>query len=359
MNNHTPTIPEYSSFPMDTNTALIAIDSGTNPYENPGQHAHIRFPKIRPGEVLKLGPAPGRSCSVYKVLPNDLIGVRQWNGRSECKKFYEVLADFSLRIHEPGDKNYYRISNYPTRFQHPQGGNLAVKEEDLEILFSSQWPSWLRPILDAQLIQWRTHHVDHYFHYTPQNLRSQNDLWSCIKGAAFQAVRRFGRRLSGNQRSICFDRSPKARAVFAISSLAHETRAKALEEHPEELIRYTMGDLTDTEVRRVSTLKPEAVFRHCHQMPDWHRALALSAALRISQSRIPEFQGSINTLLMRTLTDFPEVWFSEFDGEFHSALGTWDTVLGYKPTGTDMMNMLQKLDTRYKPSFVKAMTRRV
>ena len=343
---------------METNAALIAIDTGTNPYENPGKHAHIRFPQIRPGEVLKLGPAPGRSCSVFKVLPNDLIGVTHWNGRSECQKYYEVLPDFSLRIYEPRDQNLYRISNYPTRFQHLQGGNLAVKEEDLEILFSSQWPSWLRPILDAQLDQWRTHCIGHYFHYTPRNL-SQQDLWSCIQGDPFQAVRRFKRRLYGSQRSICFNRSPKARAVFAISSLAQEARTKALEEHPEELIRYTMGDLTDTEVRKVSSIKPEAVFRHCHQMPDWHRALALSAALKTTKGRIPEFQGSINTLLIRSLTDFPELWFSEFDGEFHSALGTWDNVLGFKPTGTEMMSMLQKLDPRYKPSFVKAMTRRV
>lgn len=353
-----PPIPEYSSFRTGGNAALIAIDSGTNPYENPGKHAHIRFPQIRPSEVLKLGPAPGKTCSVFKVLSDDLIGVTQWHGRTECQKYYEVLADFSLRIHEPADKNYYRISNYPTRFQHPQGGNLAVKEEDLEFLFSTQWPSWLRPILDAQLSHWRTHHIEHYFHYTPRDL-SQNDLWGCIKGAPFQAVRRFKKRLYRNQRSICFDRSPKARAVFAISSLAQETRAKALEEYPDQLIRYTMGDLTDPEVRKVSTLKPEAVFRHCHQMPDRQRALALCAALRISQSRIPEFQGSINRLLVVSLTDFPEVWFSEFDGEFHSALGTWDSVLGFKPTGTEMMSMLQKLDPRYKPSFVKAMTRRV
>ena len=343
---------------METNAALIAIDTGTNPYGNPGKHAHIRFPQIRTGEVLKLGPAPGRSCSVFKVLPNDLMGVTQWNGRSECQKYYEVLGDFSIRAFEPEDKNLYRISNYPTRFQHPQGGNLAVKEEDLEFLFSTQWPSWLRPILDAQLDQWRTRHIEHYFHYTPRNL-SQNDLWCCIRGAPFQAVRRFRKRLYGNQRSICFDRSPKARAVFAISSLAQETRAKALEEYPNQLIRYTMGDLTDPEVRKVSLINPEAVFHHCHLMPDRQRAVALSAALKTTKGLNPEFQGSINTLLMRTLTDFPEVWFSEFDGEFHSALGTWDSVLGFKPTGTDMMNMLQKLDTRYKPSFVKAMTQRV
>lgn len=244
------TILNYVLFPTGHDSALLVIDTGRSPNSECNPHVDMHFLQQFPCASLTMRQAPGSTCSIFKVSVSDIINVTYWVSGHVRQKSYEILPNFKLRIHINKKEPYCSIFECPPRCQNPHTNSLKIEEQDLDALFSGQWPEWLCPAMETQLHHWRIHNVALFYRYTPWKM-SRADVWRCIKSAPSEALRRFSDMLTDTQRRICCQNAPRAAASFAIESLSPAARRNAIEEFPGDILRQASEKLTAAELAKI------------------------------------------------------------------------------------------------------------
>jgi len=350
-------LPNHKSWSTNNGTALLAVETGVNPnLQNP--HIHIRKPQSSFGAAVELGSTPGSTCAIFRVAPYETIQVTRWDSGTPRQESYDVLPDFTLRIHDQLEAGEETISGRIGQPRNHLSESLTVAEVDLESLFEREWPEWLQAILEAQLRHWRKHHLEHYFHYSPAEM-SVDDLWRCVRSTPSQALRRFGAKLSRTQREICFREAPRAAAAYALASLGTTARRRAIEEYPEDVLRNASLHLTAAELIALATKCPSVVFKCYRCMPGKQRARALSVALNQRRGYFPDQVALPKERLLGSLTEFPTEWLVGAGGNFENVLSVWADRLGWILTGKEMMEIQQRLPSSYQVDFTKAIAQRI
>ncbi len=332
-------LPNHKFWPSGQGSALLAIDTGFNPEENHDPHIHMRFPASPTGRV-QLGSFPGPTCVILKVAAHETFSViSRYAGRMSRQSF-EVLPGLKLQ-----------------QSQNSHSALLEIDEKDLEALFSTDWPEWLRPALEAQLRYWRIHHLEHYYRYTPWEM-SGDDLWRCIKGTPSQALRRFGHLLTESQRRLCCKKDPRAAAAFSLETLCRVTRRRALDEYPEDVLRHAAHHLTDSELVHLGATKPLPVFRFYGCLLERQKALALSSALKQGRSTFQRPALS-REFLLGSLVEFPEQWLAGAGPELEDVLMVLNTQCGLITNWTELMEIHGRLEPDRQPTFVRVIVQRI
>lgn len=311
-----------------------------------------------PCDVFELGPTPGPTCVILKVSPHQTVHVTRWRSGKTHRESYEIQPDLTLHSRAddeaPSDKTREKYEQFQNHASEP----LSVEEADLEFLFAQEWPEWLTPILTAQLRDWRQHHLEHYFHYTPWEM-SRDDVWRCVKATPAQALRRFGHVLTRSQRDICCRNAPPAAAAYALETLDSFARRRALENYPEEVLRHASLQLADSELIALAARCPQSVFKSYRCMPPRQMALALSTALTRRRGNFHERLFPMEEFLQESLAKFPGEWLAGSGGTFDAILTSWAERIGKIPDGKQMIEIHEKLPPDYRAAFKNAIARHI
>ena len=313
------------------------------------------FPKVSGKVRYPLGLTPGPTCTIQRVKPSQIIDVLRWESGRKRHESFEVAPSFELHT-QVIPKSRYREGT--GGHQHITSKPLTVEERDLEILFSSDWPEWLTQILVPQLRHWQIHNVEHYYHYSPWS-PNEDDIWRCVKGAPYQAMRRYGNRLTPLQWEICCQKSPRGAAAFRLDKLAPYLRMQYLQRYPDEVLRHSAESLSAEEIIKIAKISPDSVLRYYRCMPEKQRALAVSATLT-QTSRYFNRHGTLSrSVLLESLKEFPEEWLIGGGGDFGKILSALENVIGSINSGAETFSLHHKLGAASKEAFFRAVSERI
>lgn len=117
-----------------------------------------------------------------------------------------------------------------TRDHNPTQMTLA--DDDLLAIFADMTlPTWLREVLDSQLVYWDKHHTETYYQFTPWPVRGQ-EFERCVKAAPYWALARWKTELYPHQRNYCMRRSPAAAVAFCLEHIPPGQRPQLLASNP-------------------------------------------------------------------------------------------------------------------------------
>lgn len=305
-----------------------------------------------------LGPEPGPYCALIRAAAHDVILLTWIEAGRSHQQFYRVQEDLRV-LPLNADSDGKLDIDIPEIFSRT-GGHLPIQDEELEHLFSSEWHEWLAPALEAQLRHWRKHHVENYFHHTPFPIDNQ-ELWCCIKGAAFQAITRFRNRLDRKQVEICLAKSRKGRALFRRDRLFQPDRRLAVSDFAEDALRHASDHLTDEELTKCATLEPQAVFRFGENMSLRAYTIAILAALRTLKGSPLGFnlQTRVSTKkLLDSVIEYPQEWHDKVAGGLPEVLNAWE-LLGVTVGNKELDEIHLKMPPEWWSLFVLGLASRI
>ena len=241
-----PSLPHYEVWITDPDTALLVIDSGVSPEDQQSPHTHINFGRSSFGSSLRLGSSPGATCAIFKVVIPQTIHFSSWQRGIALHDAYEILPGLELKSVNPQNISSLKNIRSPDELRGSPSCRPVITKEDLENLFSMEWPEWLRPALTSQLCEWQIRNKALFYRYSPWPM-SRDDMWSCVKCSPYEALRRFGSALTETQRRACLVKEPRAAACYALQYLGSRTRRNAILKFPEEVLKHASEHLTDAE----------------------------------------------------------------------------------------------------------------
>ena len=109
---------------------------------------------------------------------------------------------------------------------------MTLADDDLVAIFADMTlPTWLREVLDSQLVYWDKHHAETYYQFTPWPVRGQ-EFERCVKAAPYWALARWKTELYPHQRNYCMRRSPAAAVAFCLEHIPPGQRPQLLASNP-------------------------------------------------------------------------------------------------------------------------------
>lgn len=346
--------PEHRFLSTGNDTALLVLNTGLNPSDPQDPHYHIRFPQDFGDGPVSLGLTPGHTCTIQRVRVFEIIRVVRWDSGCACHESYEVLPGFELHRKVAPEPSYLKDSTGVR----PCKTTLKIEGIDLEILFFSKWPEWLTQILNSQLRHWRIHNVEHFFRFTPWPL-SEDDIWHCVKGAPYQAMKRYGKRLSQNQWKICCHKSPRGAAAFALDRISPYLRMQSLQKYPDEVLRNASAHLTNEEIIKIAKVATDSVLR-CHGcMPGKQKAVALSTIICQAPRHILRNGTLSRQTLLESLKEFPAEWHIGAGGDFGKVFTALEVYPGSIHWDTEIFGIHRQLDPILKAAFMRAVSERI
>jgi len=344
--------PNHISWPTSSRTAFVAFEAGHSHNQQFGPtiecHSRRSGTHLSSSHGMILGPAPGPYCALIKVSAHDVVSLTCGKDGHTRRRFYFVRPDLQIVPLDP-EEAADRIRAIPSQGRMP-GDDFEIHDEDLENLFSSDWPEWMRPILESQLLHWKKHHVENYFRHNPFPL-DETELWFCVKGAAFQALTRFRSRLNPTQVRVCLKRSRKGATLFCPDRFRQLDRERNLMQFAEDALRYGAGWLTDDELSRCARQKPDVVLRHCGDIGGRPFIIALTAALAALKGEAfgPARKSRIcRQKLLESLIEHPAEWHARIAGGLSNVFHLWTDRLGIHPTADDLEQIRRRMDPGHR-----------
>jgi hypothetical protein len=308
-----------------------------------------------------LGHGLGQTCALLiKASAGDLITIHETIRGGVRAITFTVKSDYTLELIADGlslrEVEVLELLN-PQRPH--ERGRLRVNEKDLEVLFYRTSPAWLSEVLNRQLTFWRRHHTEHYLHYCPLDIPSE-EIFRGVKGSPFWVLARFNRRLNSMQRTLCCKRTPLAPIFLHWSPMSMDDRKWKLSQYAAEILKYAAGRFDQDDLRICAQLQPLVALEYRQYLDQQKQDAALAGmALSFSQDELGLYPTRWTNGIAASIERDPSLWVRTFEGDFERLFSVIGSVPPSHKNGGMKQMLLDRLNGREKEAFESYICSRV
>ncbi len=235
---------------------------------------------------------------------------------------------------------------------------MTLADDDLVAIIADETlPTWLREVLDSQLVYWYKHHAETYYQFTPWPVIGE-EFARCVRAAPYWALARWQGQLFPSHIAYCMQRSPAGAVAFAIKRIARVKRKDLLLQFAGEALAHASDKLTAAEILTCAQKDPYSVLRHRSKFFPAIRARMLSRVVplvRMSPACIPR---GLESDILESIAKFPLVWLGQF-GTFVIAMDQIAKHLSIIPDGRTLEKLYHRMDPAGKDAFFHFMADRL
>ena len=339
----------FSQFPRE----LMEIH-GVSPA--PGGHHYRHAGRVIGGEsgtpfalVIRAGPAtviemtpsertPDFACQIRLQVGNDMkieLAITQ--------RRLQIAPSIAMNLRGSRDHN---------------STPMTLADDDLFAIFADMTlPTWLREVLDSQLVFWNRHHAETYYQFTPWPVIGE-EFARCVRAAPYWALARWQGQLFSPQIAYCMQRSPAGAVAYAIKRIPQARRKDLILRFAGEALAHAADKLTDDEILACAQEDPYSALRERSKFIPEFRAKMLAQVIpmvRLSPVSVP---GGLESDILESIAKFPSLWLDQY-GTFVIAMDQIAKHLSIIPDGRTLEKLYHRIDPAGKDAFFHFMADRL
>jgi hypothetical protein len=235
---------------------------------------------------------------------------------------------------------------------------MTLADDNLVAIFADMTlPTWLREVLDSQLVYWNKHHAEAYYQFTPWPVRGE-EFARCVRAAPYWALARWQGQLFPSQISYCMQRSPAGAVAFAIERIPQVRRKDLVLRFAGEALAHSADKLTDDEILTCAQQDPYSVLLQRQKFLPAIRARILAQVVpmvRLSHASVPR---GLETDILESIAEFPLVWLDQY-GTFVIAMDKIAKHLSINPDGGTLRKLYHRMDLAGRDAYFHFMACRL
>lgn len=243
-----------------------------------------------------------------------------------------------------------------TRDHNPTQMTLA--DDDLLAIFADMTlPTWLREILDSQLLHWNKHHAETYYQFTPWPVIGE-EFARCVRAAPYWALARWQRELFPSQISYCMRKSPAGAVAFALQRIPAVMRKSLIFRFAGEALTHAADQLTEDEILTCADRNPYAVLRHRRKFIPAVRAKILAQVVPMVRMSPEGTPRGLETDILESIAEFPLAWLKHYES-FAIVMDKLAKHLSINPDGAALLKLYEKMDPTGQDAFLNFIATRI